>query len=92
MNCPHGKGEYNKLLCKSTKFQNGDQLQTFANYVMQVRDSFDYTGQELKIAELSVAEFLQEARGNGQAYEMLLARAQTRIQSSTVGGGLTYFE
>lgn len=81
MNCPHRKSEYDKVLCKVIKFQAGDKIQTFANYVLQVQDPFDYIGQDPKFTELHLAEFLPEAWGDGHVYEILLARIQTRIQS-----------
>ncbi|KAK3829661.1 MAG: hypothetical protein J3R72DRAFT_528328 [Linnemannia gamsii] len=92
MNCPHGKVDYNRILCKPIQFHAGDQIQAYSNYVWQVRDPFEYIGQDINITGLRVAEFLQENEGHGYVREMMLARMETHIKSSNVSGGWTYFD
>ncbi|KAF9209251.1 hypothetical protein BGZ49_005528 [Haplosporangium sp. Z 27] len=85
MNCPHEKFVYNNLLCKPITYAEGSEIRTFANYMWQVSEPFDYTGQTINITALNVAEFLQVNEGNGYVYEMMLAWIETNLISTNGG-------
>jgi hypothetical protein len=91
INCPYERPDYLRALCKPIKFKNGDQLQTFSNYVLQVRDPFDYTGRPVDIVALYVVEYLKDMRSN-YTYEMMLGRIETSFKSTNKGGGGTYLD